>query len=554
MNLTIRKKLLLIGLIFIIGVGSIEVFSSYVDNTVKNGIYLADKRQEQVLHLKEMELTVTKLTLASMDAIVDKDSGIIAPDLKTEMLEASKKARSILPLVEQLADTNEEKMLAQKIIGTYPKLEDAVLNELTSLIQSHAPESEYARIDDLVDSNASQLLDMVANVIQSVEQEDYEASIAMQDTLNNAKLFRRIFALATLILLSGTLFFVARSIIIPVLAARDMIHDIAEGEGDLTKRLEVRKDEIGELSGWFNVFVEKLHDIISQIQANLNILNKSTTYLSDLSGGLSSGAESASSRSASVAAAAEQLSSNMTAIAAASEQTSVNVNMVASATEEMSATVNEIAGNTAKARQITLQAVTKTTSASERMDELGGAALEIGRVTETITEISDQTNLLALNATIEAARAGDAGKGFAVVANEIKELAKQTAEATLEIRERIAAIQSSTDLTVSEMSEINVVINEVNDIVSTIATSVEEQSATTREIATNVSQAAIGISEVNENVSQSSSVSREIATEINQVSTLAESLRGDGDSLDKQSGGLSTLSEELSKIVKKFKL
>jgi len=119
------------------------------------------------------------------------------------------------------------------------------------------------------------------------------------------------------------------------------------------------------------------------------------------------------------------------------------------AAEEMSATVTEIAGNTSKARQVTEEAVAKTGSASQRMDELGVAAQQISKVTETITEISEQTNLLALNATIEAARAGDTGKGFAVVPNEIKELTKQTAEATLEIRERIGAIQSSTEMTVS---------------------------------------------------------------------------------------------------------
>ncbi len=119
-------------------------------------------------------------------------------------------------------------------------------------------------------------------------------------------------------------------------------------------------------------------------------------------------------------------------------------------------------------------AVDKTNSTFKRMAELGSAGQEISKVTETITEISEQTNLLALNATIEAARAGEAGKGFAVVANEIKGLAKQTAEATLEIRQRIDAIQSSTSTTITEMEQINTVINDVNSIVTTIASAVEQ--------------------------------------------------------------------------------
>lgn len=155
----------------------------------------------------------------------------------------------------------------------------------------------------------------------------------------------------------------------------------------------------------------------------------------------------------------------------------------------MTTTINEIAQNTEKANTITGEAVSEAKGASDNVDELGSAAQEISKVTETVTEISEQTNLLALNATIEAARAGDAGKGFAVVANEIKELARQTAEATQDIKRRIEGIQDSTSGTVTKIQQISKVINDVNDIVSTIASSVEEQSVTTKEIATNVAQA-----------------------------------------------------------------
>ncbi len=351
------------------------------------------------------------------------------------------------------------------------------------------------------------------------------------------------------------IFLVANSVTKPINMVVEGLRDAAEGEGDLTKRLEIEsRDEAGELATCFNTFVKKVQTIISDIQSNITTLNSSAGSLSDLSENLSDSSDDSSQRSNTVAAAAEEMNANMISVAAACEQASVNVNVVASATEEMNATFSEIAGNTGKARDVTEDAVDKTNTASKRMAELGSAAQEISKVTETITEISEQTNLLALNATIEAARAGDAGKGFAVVANEIKELARQTAEATLEIRQRIDAIQSSTSTTVTEMEQINAVINDVNTIVTTIAAAVEEQATSTDEIASNVAQAAQGIAEVNENVAQSSKVAGEISLEIAEVSQVAGTISQDSGKVNDQASELLTLSDQLEKTVNQFKL
>jgi hypothetical protein len=182
------------------------------------------------------------------------------------------------------------------------------------------------------------------------------------------------------------------------------------------------------------------------------------------------------------------------------------------------------------------------------------AAQAIDKVVETITDISDQVNLLALNATIEAARAGEAGKGFAVVANEIKDLAKQTAQATQDIKEKIAAIQETTAITVKDIDEITKIITEVNDVVSGIATAVEEQSAVTSEIATNVSQAAQGIQEVNVNVGQSATVAAEISSDIGAVSTTAGEISFSSEQVHTSAGSLSKLAEELKTMVGQFKI
>ncbi|MBW1893775.1 MAG: methyl-accepting chemotaxis protein, partial [Deltaproteobacteria bacterium] len=247
-------------------------------------------------------------------------------------------------------------------------------------------------------------------------------------------------------------FIIQRSISFPLNNTVSMIRDVAEGEGDLTKRLEVLStDEVGDLSMWFNNFIDNLQGMIKKIMGYADLLGSSSKELTDLSGLMTNGANQMSAKSNAVATAANEMNANMDSVAAAMEEASTNTGMVATAAEQMTATINEIAQNSEKAATISSEAVAQAKNASNRVEELGVAAQEIGKVTEAITEISEQTNLLALNATIEAARAGDAGKGFAVVANEIKELARQTAEATRDIKEKIAGIQSTTEATVSDI-------------------------------------------------------------------------------------------------------
>ncbi|MFH2000128.1 MAG: Cache 3/Cache 2 fusion domain-containing protein [Planctomycetota bacterium] len=277
--------------------------------------------------------------------------------------------------------------------------------------------------------------------------------------------------------------------------------------------------------------VDVLGMVVSDVTAVLDELNAKSANI----------AEQANS----VAAAAEEMCTTMNTVSAAAEESQNNINAVATATEEMTSTVGEIAQNSEKARSVTESAVQSAATASRRVNELGSAAKEISKVIETIVEIAEQTKLLALNATIEAARAGEAGKGFAVVASEVKELAKQTNNATEDIRSKIEAIQQTTDSTVSEIGAIHTVINEVNEIVSSIATAVEEQSITTKDIAGNITQAADGIRDMATHVIQSAEVSREVTKNINTVNMdigdvqnttnklneTGDKLRGTGDNL-----------------------
>lgn len=367
-------------------------------------------------------------------------------------------------------------------------------------------------------------------------------------------IFGIIFTLFTA-LMATILIFIKKKVVNPINAVANSMEDIASGEADLTKRITINnQDEIGELAGWFNNFIKNLQDIVRQIADNSTSVATSSNALSDISGSLLKNSGDTSQRVTSVAAASEQMSTNLGNVAAAMEESATNTNMVAVAAEEMSSTINEIAENAERARGVSMDAVGKAEEASTFVEELGSAASRIGKMTETITEISEQTNLLALNATIEAARAGEAGKGFAVVANEIKELAKQTAEATLEIKTLVEAVQATSEKTGTGINSITEVIIGVNETVGAIATAVEEQTATTREIAENIAQASQGIQEVNENVSHSSTVATDITQNISIVSNAAQEIASSSQEIKNNGQELLERSNQLNTIIGGFKV
>ena len=308
----------------------------------------------------------------------------------------------------------------------------------------------------------------------------------------------------------------------PLTDINHRVKDFAEGEGDLTARIEINStDEIGRLAKSFNTFIEKLQGMIKEIAGNADTLGGSSGNLRSISGAMSDETVRMSARANSVAESAEEMSSNINSVASTMEQASANVSMVVTATEQMTVNIKEIVNNTGTARQITTEAVSQAKTASTIMDDLSDSAREIDNVTESITQISEQTNLLALNATIEAARAGEAGKGFAVVATEIKDLAKQAAASTEEIKKRNQDIQNSTQTAIKEITQISDIIVKVDQIVSSIASTMEEQSLSTQDIANNISQTFNGIQEITANMAQSSTVTADIAKEISGVNLAA---------------------------------
>ena len=357
----------------------------------------------------------------------------------------------------------------------------------------------------------------------------------------------------------------------------DQVRNIAEvstavARGDLSQKITVEaRGEILELKNTLNQMVDQLNTFADEVtrvakevvagqlggQAtvkgvagtwkdltdNVNLMAANLTEqvkkIAQVAIAVSSSSEDMMAESQTMSAASEQTATQAGSVSSSAEQVSANAQSVATGVEEMTASIKEIAKNATDAARVATSAVKTAEMTNETIAKLGVSSAEIGNVIKVITSIAQQTNLLALNATIEAARAGEAGKGFAVVANEVKELAKQTANATEDISQKIEAIQGDTKGSVEAIGQITAIINQINDIQNTIASAVEEQTATTNEIARNVNQAAQG--------------STEIARNITSVAEAAQSTTASAGKTQKAAVELSQTATELQELVSRFK-
>jgi methyl-accepting chemotaxis protein len=403
-------------------------------------------------------------------------------------------------------------------------------DSLAKAITHNADKSSYATEAERFGQLSNQLSQKIEDSTDQLEQGAKQSEhTALTKGTRATRIILAICGTSLLILFLGS-FILVRTISYSLSRLTQMIHNIAEGEGDVTKRLEaaggIGNDELGEVSRLFNRFMDKLQETLRGVASDTDKLTAASQKLLEASQQITSNSGETAVQSQSVSRATQQVSQNLESLSTGAG--------------EMSVTVQSIATNANEAAKVAESAVSAAEAANATVAKLGQSGAEIGVVIKVITSIAQQTNLLALNATIEAARAGEAGKGFAVVANEVKELAKQTAKATEDISHKISTIQVDTKGAVEAIGTVSGVIHQINSISATIAAAVEEQSATTQEMTRNSSEAANGAAE--------------ISVSIKEVAQAAEGTLARAQESQKSAQELASIAIELSRLMRQFKI
>ena len=363
------------------------------------------------------------------------------------------------------------------------------------------------------------------------------------------------------------LLFVSTSIFVSIIAAtlctRTIVGPISQvmsalsefGEGNLTRKLTMRRtDEFGQMAAAYNSAAGKIQAMVMKLSLSSRSLSSSASQVSSSACDISEGVQRTTNQTSIVNDVASSLAKNMNNVTDSSITMTDNVNAIENSLSEMTSTINEISSVTQRYNSDVAETSELAKATNLRMQSLLKATDAIGNVVELIEDLADQTNLLALNATIEAARAGESGKGFAVVATEVKDLAKQTAVATSDIRKSIESVQQASKEAVHSIASINRMINGMSETSGRIAAAIEEQSVSTKNMSAHMQSASRSVSTVAGGVTESAAASHRISTSIAEVERVAsQSATGASQFVDagKQ---LQRISSEIDDLIKQFQI
>jgi methyl-accepting chemotaxis protein len=504
-----------VGTKIMIAVSIVAVFSVF------DGLWALDSlgttnRQVKVVYRHSQELdAIGALHSAVNQAWLAADDYLLAPDATTRAA-AGTALTAARTQVDQDAATYRGYPLSSAAAADVASFDTDWARYLTVLQNQVLPlagRADRARLDAVRKGQVAPLMTTVRAALTSLSTRTVADAAAQENTAESRYQSTRtwvivllvVSALAGIALAAG----MARLIVRPLgrcVAALDRI-----GRGDLTTRIAVEsKDEIGRLSQTLNQTASAVGGMVGKVHASSDLLATASERLCAVSAQLSASAEEASAQVSTVSDSADRVSDGVRAVSAGAE--------------EMGASIREIATNAGEAAGVAAGAAKTAADTNASVAKLGDASAQISTVVALITSIAEQTNLLALNATIEAARAGEAGKGFAVVASEVKDLAQETAKATEEITAQVAAIQAESEGAVAAIGRIATVISTISEYTTTIASAVEEQTATTGEIARSVSDAAEGSSSIAENIHGVTTAAQQVTDGATQTSTTAAEL------------------------------
>jgi methyl-accepting chemotaxis protein len=456
---------------------------------------LAVTRIDDMRASQEAIYTENLQPLNSLSDVQRAHAAYRARTLEYAVSDATRRATIVEEMKEKSADLTAAYeayrpfIVDEAAMASFVEARGTYLDAVTSQLFPAADRGDVAGFSKVQTQTLSPLLQIMADDLSAEGAAQSEQAATRNsraaDEASSAVTILLSVAIASIVIAAGLGALVIRRILATVRSVQASVDAMAAG--DLTVEPLARdRDEIGQMAVSLAAAQTDLRSVMAAVVASSAAVAASSEELSASSGQISASAEETAAQSGVVSAAAEEVSRNVATVAAGAEQ--------------MGASIREISQNANEAARVAGQAVAEAEATTATITALGASSSEIGAVVKAITSIAEQTNLLALNATIEAARAGEAGKGFAVVANEVKELAQETARATEDIARRVEAIQGDTTKAITAIGGISEVIGSINDFQLTIASAVEEQTATTNEMSRSVQEAAGGSTEIAQNI------------------------------------------------------